>query len=310
MNHAIRHLSRLLCGLCVVGVGCLPASAATFDESIPSGANFDKADFRLWLPDTTGAVRAVAILVPGSNGDGRGQVDDPFWQQFATKQRVGLVGVRVTDKAHDQMFIEHYVDVSKGSGQALLDALTALAKKSGHAEIAGAPLLLWGMSAGGEFNYEFAAWKPERVIASVVNKGNVYYTALAPDAARRVPGVLFTGEKDLAFRVDAIAGLFAINRRAGALWAYAQEPGVGHEVAHSREFAAVLFEEMLNARVGEDGRLRPIDETHGFFGDARTQAVQPVGDAKPPSNYPVSWLPTAHLARAWQAVIAGKTVEP
>ena len=297
--------------MCLLGLicGAATAGAATFDESVAPGANFDKAEFRLWLPETPGPVRALAILVPGSNGDGRGQVDDPFWQEFAKKERVALVGVRLTDKQHDQMFIEHYVDVSKGSGQAFLDALASLAKKSNHAEIATAPVLLWGMSAGGEFNYEFAAWKPERVVAFVVNKGNVYYTALAPDAARRVPGILFTGEKDLSFRVDAIAGLFAINRRAGALWAYAQEPGVGHEVAHSREFAAVFFDEMLTARLGDDGRLKPLDDKSGFFGDAKTRDVQPAGESKPPSNYPVSWLPTARVGRAWQAVLAGKTVE-
>jgi len=299
----------LFCVFCVF-CGCLTVRAATFDASIPSGTNFDKAEFRLWLPDASGPVRALAILVPGSNGDGRAQVDDPVWQAFAVKHRVGLVGVRLTDKQHDQMFIEHYVDVSKGSGQAFLDALTSLAKQSNHAEVATAPCLLWGMSAGGEFNYEIAAWKPERVVAFVVNKGNVYYTALASDAARRTPGILFTGEKDLAFRVDAIAGLFAINRRAGALWAYAQEPGVGHEVAHSREFALVFFDEMLNARLDDGGHLKPLDEKAGLFGDSKAQTVQPVGDTKPPSAYPVSWLPTARVARAWQAVLAGKTVEP
>jgi len=299
----------LFCVVCIL-CGCLNLDAATFDESLPSGANFDKADFRLWLPDTPGAVRALAILVPGSNGDGRGQVDDPVWQTFATQHRVGLIGVRLTDKQHDQMFIEHYVDVSKGSGQAFLDALASLARKSNHAEVATAPLLLWGMSAGGEFNYEFAAWKPERVVAFVVNKGNVYYTALASAEARRVPGILFTGEKDLAFRVDAIAGLFAINRRAGALWAYAQEPGVGHEVAHSREFALLFFDEMLAARLGDNGSLKPLDEKAGLFGDAKAQTVQPAGETKPPSAYPVSWLPSPRAARAWQAVLAGKTVEP
>jgi poly(3-hydroxybutyrate) depolymerase len=306
----MRAMTRMLVGLALLLTISAGARAATYDEAAAPGANYDKAEFRLWLPDAAGAVRALVILVPGSNGDGRGQVDDPFWQAFATKHRLALVGCRFTDKPHDQMFIEHYVDVSKGSGQALLDSLASLAKKSNHPEIAAAPVLLWGMSAGGEFNYEFAAWRPERVIAFVVNKGNVYYTALAPDAARRVPGILFTGEKDLAFRVDAIAGLFAINRRAGALWAYAQEPGVGHEVAHSREFAAVLFEEMVDARVSADGHLRPLDETRGWFGDARAQTVQAAADGKAPANYPVSWLPSARLARAWQAVIAGKTVEP
>jgi poly(3-hydroxybutyrate) depolymerase len=219
------------------------AGAATFDESIPPGANYDKAEFRLWLPDGAGRLRALVILVPGSNGDGRAQVDEPFWQEFAITHQVGLVGVQLTDKQHDQMFIEHYVDVSKGSGQAFLDALAGFAKKTGHAEIATAPLMLWGMSAGGEFNYEFTAWKPERVIAFIVNKGNVYYTALAPAAARSVPGLLFTGEKDLEFRVNTIVGLFAVNRRASALWALAQEPGIGHAVGRSKDLAGMFFED-------------------------------------------------------------------
>ena len=207
----------------VLLIVCSPSvRAATFDEAMPPGANYDKAEFRLWLPDGAGRVRALVILVPGSNGDGRAQVDEPFWQEFATKHQLGLVGVRLTDKQHDQMFIEHYVDVSKGSGQAFLDALGAFAKTSHHAEIATAPFLLWGMSAGGEFNYEMTAWKPERVVAFIVNKGNVYYTALAPAAARRVPGLLFTGEKDLEFRVNTIVGLVAVNRRASALWALTQ----------------------------------------------------------------------------------------
>jgi poly(3-hydroxybutyrate) depolymerase len=284
-----------------------PALAATFDEAAAPGANYDKAEFRLWLPDTPGPVRALVLLVPGSNGDGRGQVDDPFWQAFATERRLALVGCRFTDKAHDQMFLEEYVDVSRGSGQALLDALGALAARSGHPEIATSPMLLWGMSAGGEFNYEFTAWKPERVIAFVVNKGNVYYTALAPAAARQVPGILFTGETDLAFRINAVNGLFAINRRAGALWAYAMEPGVGHAVAHSREYAVVLFDEMLKARLSDEGRLRPLDPKAGVYGDATANTVQPASE-DPPRNYPVSWLPSPRVARAWQAVLAGQTV--
>ena len=49
--------------------------------------------------------------------------DDAFWQEFATKQKVALLGCRFTDKPHDQSFIEDYVNVSQGSGQALLDVL-------------------------------------------------------------------------------------------------------------------------------------------------------------------------------------------
>jgi dienelactone hydrolase len=290
------------------------ASAATLDESAPPGNNYDKAEFRFWYPDAAGPLRAIVVLVPGSNGDGRPQVDDEFWRAFATRLNLGLVGCRFTDKQHEQMFIEHYVNVSKGSGQALLDALASFARRSGHHEVADAPLLLWGMSAGGEFNYEFAAWKPDRVVAFVVNKGNVYYTGLASDAARRVPGLLFTGETDLEYRIQAVNGLFGINRRAGALWALTQEPGVGHAVARSRDLAAMLFEDMIAARLpgasgGEGPGLKPLDEKRGFFGDLKTAAIQPVGDSKPPST-PTVWLPNERLARAWQAVVTGKPFDP
>ena len=122
----------------------------------------------------------------------------------AEKHKLALVGVRLTDKPHDQGFIEEYVNVSQGSGQAFLDAMTAFATRARHPELATAPFLLWGMSAGGEFNYEFVCWKPERVVAFVVNKGNIYYTALAPASARQVPGVLFTGGKDLEFRTSTV----------------------------------------------------------------------------------------------------------
>jgi hypothetical protein len=289
---------------CLLGAS-MPALGATLDEAAPPGANYDKAEFRFWYPDTAGPLRAIVLLVPGSNGDGRPQVDEVFWQEFATRLHLGLVGCRFTDKQHDQMFIEQYVDVSKGTGPALLDALNAFAKRSGRAEVASAPLLLWGMSAGGEFNYEFVAWKPERVIAFVVNKGNVYYTALASEAARRVPGILFTGEKDLEYRIQAVTGLFGINRRAGALWAVAQEPGIGHAVGRSRDLAAMLFEDMLAARLPGP---KAIDEKTGYFGDPKTGAIQPIGESKTPQT-PTAWLPTERVAKAWQAVVTGRPFE-
>ena len=135
-----------LVGVLMVGH---PAAAQTLsgtilEESIAPGRNYDKAEFKLWLPRDAASVQAIAVLVPGSNGDGRGQVDDPVWQAFAVKHKLALVGVRLTDKPHDQGFIEEYVNVSQGSGQAFLDAMTAFATRARHPELATAPFLLWG----------------------------------------------------------------------------------------------------------------------------------------------------------------------
>jgi len=281
---------------------------AVFDETIPPGANYDKAEFRLWVPPGIGQVRAVLVLVPGSNGDGRPMAEDAFWQSFAVKQRLAIVACRFTDKPHEQSFLEDYVDVSGGSGQALIDAVSSLARKSSHPEIATAPFLMWGMSAGGQVDYEFAAWKPERVIAFVVNKGGVYYSALVPRAARNVPALLFVGEKDLEFRINTIAGLFAVNRRAGALWAYVVEPDTAHAVGRSRDLGAMFFEDVMAMRLGGD-TITPVADKSGFIGDLKAVTFQPIATAPAPT-VPTAWLATERIARAWQAVMTGKPFDP
>jgi pimeloyl-ACP methyl ester carboxylesterase len=239
--------------------------------------------------------------VPGSNGDGRSAVDDPTWQAFATRNKLALVGCRFTDKPHDQGFIEQYVNVSRGSGQALLDALGRLATRSAHPELETAPFLLWGMSAGGQFNYEFVAWKPERVIAFVVNKGGIYYSALLPQAARSVPGILFVGGKDLEFRTNTIVGLFAVNRRAGALWALAEEAAAAHVVGRSRDVAIVLFEDLLPLRLPERApagktraRCGPSQKSRGTLEISRHERFRnretpPRRIILPPGCRPCAW---------------------
>ena len=273
-----------------------PASDV-LDETVASGANYDKAEFRFWIPPGVASAKAIVVLVPGSNGDGRPMAQEAFWQSFATKHSLALVACRFTDKPHEQAFIEHYVNVSQGSGQALLDAVGRFAERSKHPELVTAPFYMWGMSAGGQFNYEFVAWKPERVAAFVVNKGGIYYTALAPKAARDVPGLLFIGEKDLEFRNHTIAGLFAVNRRAGARWALTQEPGLAHVVGRSRELGALLFEEVPP--------LKPLDPTAAFIGDLKALTFRAAAEAGALS-VPTAWLATDRLARGWQAVITGK----
>jgi len=307
ISHIVRRatptLAALLLAAPLLSAARAQAPVAVLDDSIPPGNNFDKAQFRLWIPREAGTLRGALILVPGSNGDGRAQAQDTVWQAFATKQKLAIVGVRFTDKPHDQNFIEDYVNVSRGSGQALLDALSKFAGRVQHPELANAPLVFFGMSAGGQFNYEFAAWKPERVIAFVVNKGGIYYTALTSRATREVPAMLFIGGKDLESRVSTITGLFALNRRGGALWALADEPAAGHIVGRSRDMSIIFFEDVLPQRLGDGATLKPLTEKSGFLGDLKAKTFQPIGE-QPAPNYPTAWLPTERVAKAWQAMVS------
>ena len=284
------------------------ACGHTLDETGAPGANYDKAEFRLWYPDNAGFLRAVLALVPGSNADGRPDVGDQSWQAFAIRNGLALIGCHFTDKPHDETFIEKYANAAQGSGQALLDALTAFSKRSDHPELANAPLLLWGMSAGGEFNYEFTAWKPDRVVAFVVNKGGIYFSALLPAAARCVPGFLFVGAEDLESRKLTVAGLFALNRKAGALWAFAEEPNVGHVVGRSQEMAAIFFDAVLPMRLGTPASagtsapLTTLDVRSGILGDVVQRSFRPASNRPNPTSL-TAWFPTDRVARSWQALL-------
>ena len=280
-----------------------PATSQTYDSLQPPGDNFDQAQFRLWVPEGIEKVRAILVLVPGSNGDGRDQVENPLWRSLAEEQGLALVGLYMTDKMHEDMFIEHYVDVARGSGGAFLAALDQLAEMSANPEIADAPLLLWGMSAGGEFNYEFALWRPDRVAGFVVNKGGIYYSALASSEARKVPGLFFVGTEDLAFRNDIIRGIFSINRRAHALWALIEQDGVGHEVAGSDVIAAAFYREVLEERLAGGATLTSLNADEGYFCDPSSRACVPAAGAKAPGE-PVSWLASESLAATWKSAQA------
>ena len=217
----------------------------TLDLEISAGINFAVAMFRWWHPSSSQVLKGVMVLVPGSNGDGRPDVDDPFWQEFARGHDLALVGCWFKDHPHENMAIEEYARAGSGSGQALLDAVKGLAKAASHPEAGSAPLLLWGMSAGGQFNYEFACWRPGRVSAFVVNKGGFYFTHLAPSAVRAVPGIFFIGGKDEEFRIHSIRGIFAVNHCAGADWKLVIETDKAHELGRSREETVEFFAEVL-----------------------------------------------------------------
>src|SRR5262245_4774110 len=88
--------------LSLVFLGCLGCAQVspghTLDEVAAPGANYDRAEFRLWYPDNATFLRAVLVLVPGANADGRPDVGDRFWQAFASRNDVALIGCLFTDK--------------------------------------------------------------------------------------------------------------------------------------------------------------------------------------------------------------------
>ena len=83
--------------ICLSYVACAQVPPGiVLDEVTASGTNYDKAEFRLWYPDNARFVRAVLVLVPGANTDGRPDVSDRLWQAFASRNEITLIGCHFT----------------------------------------------------------------------------------------------------------------------------------------------------------------------------------------------------------------------
>ena len=282
-----------------------PTFAETYAVTMEPSAVHNMSAFKMWTPPGVAKFRAILMLNLGSNSDGRSQVDDQYWQDFAIKHDFALIGTFLTDHMHPNMMIEDYIQVSKGSGKTILDAIDHFAQESSHEELSYTPFLLWGMSAGGELNYELAAWIPERVAAFVVNQGGYYYSSAPGEATRQTPGLFFIGLADLPSRSTMIKGMYLTNRRAGALWTLAEEKDVAHEVVGSRDLGIVYFEEIMKARMSENAlgykALKPVSEDMGMLGNIYSHELGPLKEGALFEG--TSWLISEKFAKAWQVFV-------
>jgi len=256
------------------------------------------ADFRIWLSSGSKPPIGMIALVPGANGDGRGQATDKAWQDFAQELNLGLIACFF--RAENQPSTS-YSYAHNGSGLALLNALDAAADEFNLPDLKTIPLLLWGHSAGGQFNYNFACWRPERTLAFIVNKGGYYYDTKASPSTRNTPAFLFTGETDKEERNTNITNLFESNRSRNALWAHCKEPNTGHGVGKSLNVARTFFRSVIAARLPDgETTMKDLDDKNGWLGDPSDFSIALAKDFRG-STRKASWFPDEATAMAWQA---------
>jgi hypothetical protein len=279
------------------------ASAATYDHESrrPVGTGWQSAHFRCYVADNLQTVRGIFVLTPGSNIDGRAMAQETFWQSLAAKHQFALVACffneSLTGSDYDIAF--------KGSGQLLLDAIGAFGDQAQHPEMKNAPLALWGFSAGGEFNYSFTTWKPDRVIAFVVNKIEDFqsYSGEWTTPMLKVPAIYFFGTQDQDRRVKAVTEAFQRGRARGAFLCLAPEKNVGHAVGNSLELAIPFLDAAIEQRLGNDGALKDINPEDGWFGNVSTGQISPAGMYTGKKEM-ASWLPDEVTALKWKEFVA------
>lgn len=271
--------------------------------SFYDGENYQLAEFKFWNPNLNDDYKGILVLTPGINRDGREAVLDTVWQKFATKHNLIIVASHF--KNYESNNNLRYRDASKGSGDILLKSIEKYSQEISNICINELPLLLYGFSAGGQYNYEFASWKPERVISFVVNKGGYYDTAVTSIETQKVPGIFFIGEDDLYYRNNLILGIYSANRSQGANWTLINEKDTKHSPKNSKDLSISFFESIMAKRL-KDNKLVDINSDNPILGfpERKTFEYFDKIDKTDFNNWGklkslTIWLPDENFANIW-----------
>jgi dienelactone hydrolase len=271
--------------------------------SFYDGENFQLAEFRFWNPNINDDYNGILVLTPGINRDGREAVLDTVWQKFATRHNLIIVASHF--KNYESNNNLRYRDASKGSGEILLKSIEKYSQEISNKNINELPLLLYGFSAGGQYNFEFASWKPERVISFVVNKGGYYDTAVTSSDTQKVPGIFFIGEDDLYYRNNLILGIYSANRSQGANWTLITEKDTKHSPKNSKDLSISFFESIMTKRL-KDNKLVEINSDNPILGFPKRKTFEFFDkiDKTEFNNWGklkslTIWLPDENFANIW-----------
>lgn len=211
------------------------------------------------------------------------------YSQLATVRGLAVMGVR------------------PGAGFDLfLPALAEAVDLTARPELAAAPLLFHGMSAGTFPATILAAQNAARTLGVVLRVPGPGIAPIVNAESGTVPTLLINAALDEVVTNTASQATYSTVRAGGGLWAYANEPGVGHYqlTVETRNLTLAWFEAVLDQRLptAPGGPIRAIAEEAGWLGSLQTLAISPWepfgGDRRA-----ASWFPSEAVATLWQAVV-------
>ncbi len=284
-------------GVRLARAGSAPLAKPDAGEDPPRCPNvWQHGGFSVYIPEGLARVRGVYVTLPGNKH--RTLVDESRLDGYSPM--VAIAGQRAF--VRDVGFALMGADAPGGDAAPVLEALKALAEVTKHPELAAAPIIADGYSMGSVRALDMLKVCPERMLAfTSMNFMKADY--LPSDAARKVPGLLYTGPKDQYGKGYPAA--FAANRAKGALWALIVQPEVGHTVGDCSVLLYPFYRDIIRARLveGADGRvsLRDMDGEAGWLGDAKTFAVAPARRSKA-DRVSASWLSSSYVASLWRVL--------
>lgn len=291
----------------------LRAGANTRDFALAVQEVFVNGAEAAYVPAGAGPLRSVIIVLGGPNtrgfvtGERIAPADNPDLEQSLQQLGANLRALATSSRAVLLGSSTIAMPNSAGSDDALFAAIGSFATLSGHAELANAPVLLFGLSAGCPEASGLVSRNPQRAIGVLVRVPTSVTDVTAP-AALAVPTFVMQAELDEVVDNAAVRTTYAANRSRGGLWALAIEPGVGHRVATNRGNSTVTgwisMALALRVPATPGDPLVGLAEQSGWLGNTSTLEIAAwadyVGD-----RTAASWLLSQAAATAWQQLATG-----
>ena len=279
--------------------------ALSFQEIYPVGVN------AVFVPGGAGPLRGAIIILGGPVTSGFVTGDsltpgsnNPVLEQslqdlgaslraLASSARVALIGTSTVG-----------LPDNTATDNALLAALSTAASASGHPELANAPVLMFGLSAGAPEAAGFAARHADRAIG-LLERAPTGITLLSAPAALAVPAFVMQAELDNVVDNPSVQAVFEANRSQGGLWALAVELGVGHHEASGAGNGAVIswLDHVLAMRLPAvaGDQLVALSESSGWLGNQSTLEIAAWVDYTG-NRTAASWLLSQVDAISWQSL--------
>ena len=247
---------------------------ATFETSVAPHADEDITEacrYEMTVTDPSRRIKGVWVI---------------FERSLGTLQYYRDADVRAFARRHDlaALFPFHCrsksetggdmnVDPRRGLGRTLFTALTQLAERSGHPELASAKLILLGFSGTGSLVARMTEYAPDRVVASIPTHPG-HFDPLGMDTvtlsrkAAAIPQLILVGSADAVSGTQRPYDYFRRHFDQGAPWTFVVQNRVPHCCIMNGK---ALILEWLDAVVVR--RLTRATGRYGFIAVGPTDAT-------------------------------------
>lgn len=270
----------------------------------------DKAEYGIYIPTQTEALRGILILQHGCGMEQFG-ITRPYdlqYQALAKKWNLAIIETALYGSCYD------WKEPKNGTYEALLKVLKTVADKTAHPELNTVPWLLWGHSGGGYWTLGMLKEHPERIMAAVCYSPAFNPQWDYPKEVRKIPVFIRHAGANDSNSSDGDCWNTALHtfsklRELDAYAAIACNPQQNHNLSYLRYMAIPFYEAVLKQRLPDVGEttMKDMSPSQAWLGDTLSLKIYKesdfAGDKKGLCRFPDELT-----AKNWQEYVSTGTV--